>query len=105
MTAFMRVVFFSLCLAFTMVGEAYAYPGYCQIELINDSHENVMVHAAFDDGSSSAFPMQARDHPHYISLFYNHYCHSGVEVRVTDQRGILYHAWTRVSATVRIVPH
>jgi hypothetical protein len=105
MTTFARTAFLSLCLAFTIVGLASAYPGYCQIELINYSHENVTVHVAFEDGASNSFQMQAHEHPHYIDAFYNQYCHSGAEVRVSDPRHLLYHAWTHVGATIRIAPY
>ena len=105
MSGFMRIAFLSLCLAFATIGPASAYPGSCQIELINDSHKSVTVHVTFDDGGSQAFQMGAQDHPHYIDLHYGGFCHSHAHVHVTDAHGVVYDGWPNAHATLRIIPH
>lgn len=46
------------------------YPGFCEIEIINDSFTDVRVYGTFDDGQTINFNMYRFEAPHYISLFY-----------------------------------
>ncbi|HVA29122.1 MAG TPA: hypothetical protein VNF68_13150 [Candidatus Baltobacteraceae bacterium] len=102
----LRVAIFSLCLAFVTASQVSASPGYCEIEIINDSHENVMVQVKFDDGSLAHFVIYAREHPHYVSVFYHGYCHSNAHVTVTGpNQHTLYSAWSHTGSTIRIIPH
>ena len=102
----LRVVFFSLFLALAMAGHASAHPSYCQIEIVNDSHENVLVQVKHDDGSMVHFTIHAHDSAHYIDLFYYGYCHSSAHVTVTDpNHSLLYTGFSHTGSTIRIVPH
>jgi hypothetical protein len=101
----MRSAILSLCLSLAMTVSASAYPGHCQIEIVNDSHENVTVHVTFEDGSSASFQMRTYEPPHYVDLFFYGYCHSHAHVRVSDSKHVLYDGWTNVHSTIRIVPY
>ena len=101
----MRVAILSICLALAMAAPAPAYPGHCQIELVNDSHESITVHVTFDDGTPIVFQMHSLDSPHYVDLFFHGYCHSRAHVTVSDWKHILYHNYTNVQSTIRIVPY
>lgn len=80
------------------------YPGYCQIEVINNSFTDVYVSGRFDDGSMIDFSIYRYESPHYISLFYYFYCHSGMDLTIQTPYGIVYSQWTSVDSTVQIVP-
>jgi hypothetical protein len=101
----MRVAILLLCFAFAMVAPAPAYPEYCQIEVVNDSHESVTAHVTLDDGTPVVFQMQRYDRPHYVDLFYNGYCHSHAYVTISDGKHVLYSGHTNVHSTIRIVPY
>jgi hypothetical protein len=104
----MRVASFLLCLIFAFAGPASARPGYCQVELINESHVDVTVHVTFDDGTSTHFIIHRLDSPHYIDLHHHGVCsHSQTTlVRVLDPRGaVLYSDRVRADSTLRILPH
>lgn len=81
------------------------YPGFCQIELINDSFTDVRVFGSFDDGSTLDFNIYRYEYPHYISLFYNFYCHSGMYISIQSPFYTVYSGWTNVGSTIRIVPY
>ncbi|KTD60267.1 hypothetical protein Lsan_2045 [Legionella santicrucis] len=85
-------------------------PGYCQIEVINRSYDDVYVYGIFDDGIGlPAFMVPSFDSPHYIDLFYYGYCHSGMRVTIESIRFpynvVIYDQFTTVNSTVRIVPY
>ena len=80
------------------------FPGYCQIEVINDSFTDVYVYGTFDDGSTVDFSIYRYEAPHYISLFYYFYCHSGMYLTIQSPYGVIYSGWTNVDSTVHIVP-
>jgi hypothetical protein len=81
------------------------YPGYCQIEIINDSYTDVNVFGTFDDGSSVNFNVYRFESPHYISLFYYFYCHEGMYLTIQSPYYTVYSGWTDVNSTVRVVPY
>jgi hypothetical protein len=83
------------------------YPGYCEIEVINDSYDNVTVYGRFDDGSTMPpFNIYTYESPHYISLFYYNYCHRDMYLDVVTFSGYhIYSAYTSANSTVRIVPY
>lgn len=81
------------------------YPGYCEIEIINDSYTDLRVYGTFDDGSTVDFNVYRYEYPHYISLFYNFYCHSGMYITIQSPFYTVYSGWTNVNSTVRIVPY
>ncbi|MCW8496740.1 hypothetical protein OQJ25_06420 [Fluoribacter dumoffii] len=85
-------------------GKSMMYPGYCEIEIINDSLDNVRVFGSFDDLSAlEPFTIFYYDAPHYISLHYYGYCHSGMNLLIQSPYGTIYSGWTNVHSTVRIV--
>lgn len=87
------------------IAKEMMYPGYCQIELINESFTDVYVTGTFDDGAMIDFSIYRYEAPHYINLFYYFYCHSGMYLTVQSPYGVVYSGWTSVDSTVRIVPY
>lgn len=81
------------------------YPGFCQIEIINNSFTDVTVFGTYDDYSTIAFDIYSFDSPHYVSLFYNLYCHSQMYITVQSPYYTLYSGWTNVNSTIRILPY
>ena len=86
------------------IAKGVTYPGYCQIEIINDSFTDVSVFGTFDDGSSIGFDIYRYEYPHYISLFYNFYCHSQMYITIQSPYYTVYSGWTNVNSTIRVVP-
>ncbi|KTD32048.1 hypothetical protein E3983_03665 [Legionella israelensis] len=80
-------------------------PGYCEIEIINDSYDNVSVHGTFDDGTYVDFTVYRYEAPHYISLYYYGYCHPDMYLDIYTPYAKIYSGYTRVNSTVRIVPY
>ena len=82
------------------------WPGYCEIELINQSYVDVYVTGTFDDGYSlRPFYIYSNEAPHYISLYYYGYCHAGMDLDVDTYSGYhLYGGYTRRESTIRILP-
>lgn len=94
----------------TQMKPASAVAGHCEIAIVNTMHDDVIVHGTFDDGHPLAvFRIHSGDAPHYVSLYYSGYCHSGMHLTVEDihpsHHRIIYNAWTRTGSTVRTVPH
>lgn len=87
------------------VNKGISYPGFCQIEIINDSFSDVRVYGTFDDGESLGFNIYRYEAPHYISLFYGFGCHSGMFISVYSDFGTIYSGWTDVNSTIRVVPY
>lgn len=86
-----------------------AYPGYCQIEIINSSKHDVEVYGTFDDGDPlDPFRIRVHDAPHYISLLTYGYCQYGMFLSIESIQGprntSIYAAWTDVNSIVRIFP-
>ena len=81
------------------------YPGYCEIEVINDSFSDVRVFGTYEDGATVDFSIYRYERPHYISLFYNFYCHSKMYLQIETPYYTVYSGWTSVNSTVRIVPY
>jgi hypothetical protein len=81
------------------------YPGYCQIEIINNSYSDINVYGRFDDGSTINFNIYRFEYPHYISLDYGYYCHEGMDLIISSRYSTLYNSYTYVNSTVRIVPY
>lgn len=82
-------------------------PGYCEIEVLNRSFDDVTVYGTFDDGSALIpFNAYSFESPHYISLFYYNYCHRNMYLDVVTFDGYhIYSGYTRVDTTVKIVPY
>ncbi len=87
------------------ISKNLTYPGYCQIEIINDSFTDIKVFGTFDDGTTTAFDIYRFEYPHYISLYYYLYCHSGMYLNIISPFGTVYSGWANVNSTIRIVPY
>lgn len=79
--------------------------GYCEILVINDSNEDILVEGQFDDGEYMApFYMTPYTPPQPISLYYYNYCHASMYVHISTRYGYtVYAGYTRVDDTIRIV--
>ncbi len=82
------------------------WPGYCEIEIINHSYDDVRVYGIFDDGVAlSPFSVYSYESPHYISLYYYGYCHSGMDLYIDTFYGDhVYSGYVPRYSTIRIVP-
>lgn len=82
-------------------------PGYCEIELYNDSYDNVTVYGQFDDNSvMPPFSMYTWDAPHIISLYYYGYCHASMYLDIVTFSGYhIYSAYTQPGAMIHIRPY
>ncbi len=85
--------------------DAMNYPGYCQIEIINDTYSDLRVFGTFDDNSPLFFNIYRYDPPHYVNLFYYSYCHSGMYLTIQNQYYTVFSGWVNVDSTVRIIPY
>lgn len=83
------------------------YPGYCEIEIVNNSNYTVRVYGLFDDGQElTPFRIYPHEYPHYISLYYYGYCHYGMDLYVETLGGYrVYSAYTRRYDTVYITSY
>ena len=81
------------------------YPGFCEIEIINDSFSDLRVSGTFDDGTGLDFYIYRYEAPHYISLFYYGYCHSGMYLTVQTPFYTVYSDWTNAYDSIRVVPY
>lgn len=78
--------------------------GDCQIEITNDSAQDVNVFGTFDDGSSMRpFTIYRYEGFHYIDLFYYGYCHSGMNLYIKTLDGYpTYSGYVRVDSFLRL---
>ena len=84
------------------------YAGYCEIEIINSSFDDVRVGGVFYDGSPLwPFVIYGYESPHYVSLYYDGYCHYGMDLFIESYYyGYrLYSGFTYSESTIRIVPY
>lgn len=83
------------------------WPYGCEIEIINRSYDDVTIFGVFDDGSLlEPFNIYSFESPHYISLYYDGYCHAGMEIDIDTFSGVhIYGGYVRVGRTIRIVPY
>lgn len=90
----------------SQAGVKAIWPGSCEIEIINQSYDDVRVYGVFDDLTTlSPFYIYSREAPHYVSLYYYGYCHAGMNVYIDTLSGYrVYAGYTLVDSTVRIVP-
>jgi hypothetical protein len=81
-------------------------PGFCEIEIINDSFDDVHVSGVFDDGEVLIpFNIYSFAGPHYIDLFYDGYCHAGMTLYVDTFSGSrVYAGYTPIHSTIHVVP-
>lgn len=83
------------------------WPGYCEIEIINDSFTNIRVYGVFDDDVIlRPFNIYRYEYPHYISLYYYGYCHYGMDIHIDTLSGYnIYDGYTRVNTSLHIIPY
>lgn len=83
------------------------YPGFCEIEIINSSYDDVIVYGTFDEGTvMTPFNVYRYESPHYISNFFNGYCHNAMYIDIVTFRGYhIYSGYTLSNSTVRVVPY
>ncbi|KTC87713.1 MULTISPECIES: hypothetical protein [Legionella] len=88
------------------------YPGYCAIEIVNNSFDGVWVYGTFEDGTSlKSFYIPRYDTPHVIHLDHYDYrygytfCHHGMDIYIEDYRGRgIYNEYTTDGTTIEIRP-
>ena len=87
--------------------QAIKSPGYCEIELINSSYDNVTVSGVFDDGLSLAtFSMYSFGMPQYIDMYYYGYCHAGMSLYIDTWSGYrIFAGYAQTNTTIRVVPY
>ena len=83
------------------------YPGYCDIEIINSSFENVTVYGTFDDGiNMEPFNVYSFGGARYIPLYYYGYCHAGMNLYIESFSGYpVYSGFAQTGGTIRILPY
>jgi len=84
-----------------------SYPGYCEIEIINLSFDDVTVYGQFDDGEIlEPFNVYSFESPLYIPLYYYGYCHAGMNLSINTFRGdYIYSGYVPTGMSIRIVPY
>ena len=82
-------------------------PGYCEIEIINRSFDNVTVSGMFDDGYSMLpFTVYSFGMPQYIDMYYYGYCHAGMSLFIDAWSGYrVYAGYTQTNTTIHVVPY
>lgn len=80
------------------------WAGSCEIEIINRSFSDVRVFGLFDDGIPlEPFNVYSFELPHYISLYYNGYCHRGMELDIDTFNGMhVFGDYVRAGKTVEV---
>jgi hypothetical protein len=64
------------------------YPGFCQIEVINKSADDVIVSGVYDNGAPLyPFNIYSSDFPRYINMYYYGACHSSIYINVDTFSG------------------
>ncbi len=84
-----------------------SYPGYCEIEIINNSFDDIRVYGVYDDGATMIpFNMYSFEAPYYIPLYYYGYCHAGMNLYIDTFSGYhIYAGYTERRTTIRVVPY
>lgn len=84
-----------------------SFPGYCEIEVINNSFDDIRVFGVYDDGATMIpFNMYSFESPYYIPLYYYGYCHAGMNLYINTFSGYpIYAGYTERGTTIRVVPY
>lgn len=79
----------------------------CDIEIINDSFSNVTVYGRYDDNVPLyPFDVYSYEYSHYIDMFYNGYCHSGMYLNIVTFSGYnIFSGYVFTGSTVHVVPY
>lgn len=82
-------------------------PDFCEIEVINNSYENVLVYGRFEDGAELApFPIYFGEYPHYINMFYYGYCHGYIDLNIDSfNRYRMFRGRVFVGESIPAVPY
>ena len=88
----------------TSANQNLNYPGVCDIEIINDSFDDINVHGRFEDGTYLIpFVIKHWGEPQYVSLFYYGSCHQGMDFYIETVAGkYKYNGFTPVGKTIKI---
>lgn len=86
--------------------DGMTWAGNCEVEIINQSYMDVQVFGVFDDGADlDPFNIYSFSPAHYISLYYNGYCHAGIDLDIDTFTGYhIFGYYVRRGTTVLIVP-
>ena len=86
------------------VGPTAQWAGSCEIEIINRSFSDVRVFGIFDDGVPlEPFNVYSFEPPQYIPLFYDGYCHRGMELDIDTLSGRhLFAGYVRAGMTLEV---
>ena len=80
--------------------------GDCDIEIINNSFDDVRVYGVYDDGVGVSYNVYSWGSPQRIPLYYYGYCHSGMDLYISAFNGApIYSGYTERGTTIRIVPY
>ncbi len=76
----------------------------CEVEILNHSFMDIRVSGVYDDGSVLyPFNVYSFEPAHYITLYFNGYCHDGIDLDIDTLQGVhIYGNYARRGATVRI---
>lgn len=74
-------------------------PGYCEVELYNNTFSTISIYAEYDSWNKLHFVMYPQER-HYVSLDYNGYCHSSMYMEAYDANGMFYNKYTPVDYTL-----
>jgi len=87
--------------------KSMTWPGYCEIEIINRSYQDIYVSGEFDDGYIlDPFTIYSFEGPHYVSLYYYGYCHVGMYLYISTHEGyLLYSGYTKRRSSIRVLPY
>lgn len=83
-------------------------PGYCEIEIINRSYDDVRVYGVFDDFTPmKPFKVYSYGSSAYISLYYKSYCHLGMNLYVDtwNDHINIFTGYVKVNTTLNVVPY
>ncbi len=81
-------------------------PRYCEIEIVNESYNDVLVEGIFDDGSRLAPYIAYSGYSSYINLYAYGFCHAGMDLRIRSYSNyLIYAGYTEVYSTLRVVPY
>ncbi|MCX7114863.1 MAG: hypothetical protein NTW08_02980 [Gammaproteobacteria bacterium] len=80
--------------------------GNCYVEIVNDSFSHVTVYGRYDDGVPLVpFDVYSYEYSHWIDMFYNGYCHSGMYLSVVTFSGYtIFSGYVFTGSTIHIVP-
>lgn len=78
--------------------------GSCEIEIVNNTFDDIYVYGRFDDGTYLApFTIKHWGAPQFVSLFFYGYCHLGMDFYIETAGGnYKYSGFTPVGKTIQV---